>query len=47
MPPHVGLGAIRLSIAANRQEVDRLYETTSVSIELTKADSTQTTTAGA
>ena len=42
----VGLGAIRLSIAANRQEVDRLYETTSVSIELTKADSTQTTTAG-
>lgn len=43
----VGLGAIRLSIAANRQEVDRLYETTSVSIELTKADSTQTTTAGA
>lgn len=43
----VGLAAIRLAIAADREEIERLYQTTTVTIELMKADSTQNTPGGA
>ncbi len=43
----VSLTAIQGSIVLNRDEVDRLYERTQVSVELVKENSTQTTTAGA
>ena len=43
----VSLAMIQFSIVNNRKEVDQLYERTPVSLELVKADTTQTTTAGA
>lgn len=42
----VSLVAIQLSIAGNREEVDRLYERTSVRLELVKANASQSTQAG-
>ena len=42
-----GLAAIRLAIATDREEIERLYQNTTVTIELMKADSTQKTPGGA